>query len=322
MTTLDKGAIEVHITLDMPEDVVLVIGTNVKAKSLFPTFTDVAGDLSFSLQRVSIGGFAYYVIQPYIDSNLVEEVTFGPLNEIEKTVVRFYMYDEFASFYVNGLWLYSFGFSHVEYEDETFAVLSATGGTFTANNIVVSELADHREAVFVDYESTTDNAISSILQQRPVETYAEAGPQISFTYAIVRDVVNAHNIDRIEEVREDSSQMSSDGLVYYSDVAVSVDATIAKEVGLITRMYRMSELETGAVKAAKMLQRKARERRDTVEVNGRFDARVEIGDILVVDTVLTSTGRVIQKNVIVEAVSINATDSRFSMRVSGRKSSE
>jgi hypothetical protein len=193
-------------------------------------------------------------------------------------------------------------------------------GSYTVENVCLREIPDAREAVFVDYEATTESAIQSVIQQRPIEINPEVGREINFTYDATKDDVPGHHIFSYEDTEQDNMQLSSDGIVYYENVGVSINEDTAKEVGFITRMYRLSELSSGAIEAAAKYQRSALQRRHQSSITmQRIDPRIEIRDVILIDLIATGTLRHIVDEVIVEDISISISDGAYSTNISGRR---
>jgi hypothetical protein len=149
--------------------------------------------------------------------------------------------------------------------------------------------------------------------------YASVDRSAEFTYNATKDEVDAIWVDSYSETQSDNSQASSDGLVYAVDVGISLDSYIAENVGLVTRLYRLSELDTGVERAAAALQKRARQAMFSVNLTGRLDPRLEVGDILLVNKTLTSTNRVIADRVIVEDISITIVDGQYRQSIQGRR---
>jgi hypothetical protein len=108
-------------------------------------------------------------------------------------------------------------------------------------------------------------------------------------------------------------------MTYFRDVGISLSEDTAANVGFITRLYRVSELDNGAVEAVAKMQRMALERRDMIEILGRLDPRLEILDLMEIDHVLTSTGREITEVVIIESLEISLSDGQYTLRTTGRR---
>ena len=145
--------------------------------------------------------------------------------------------------------------------------------------------------------------------------------KLTFTYAAEKDTINAVKVNKYEEGYSHPSTMSSDGLVYFDEVGVSIDLLTAEEVGLITKLYRLSELNTGAEQATATLQKRARESRIKHTVVQRLDPRVELTDVLHVDLTTTSTNRHIVRDIIVEDARISIRHGDTSMTITGRRKS-
>jgi len=316
--SIAKGAVELIFTYEIADTCDLIVSTNITGMNPFPTYTAVRNPLSFRVHKEVVTDEVFFVITRYCGTEILEISDFGPFENISAIVLRAYIYDEFASFYINEKWIYSGGVANVDYPDPIEVDIVADGATMFFDRVERFEIPDHREAIYVDLETSAENALGSVIQQRPIEMFTDTGRTLSFTYALLRDEIYAHHIERANETREDPPQMSSDGLVYYADVGITMDTKTAEDVGLITRMYRLSELETGAIRGAKMLQDKSRQRRNMMDISARLDPRLEVGDIYHIDVIVTSTNRHIIKDVIIENITLSATEKRYSMNLTGR----
>ena len=233
--------------------------------------------------------------------------------------IRIFIFDEFVSVYINDVWVSTNVLQTVFYQSEIEATLSVVGASIGLTNVVRSELADRREAVFADYEATTENVIQSIIQQRPIEYGPSVDRALEFTYTGTKDEVLAHHIRSWSETKEDNSGLSSDGIVYYEDVGIVIHPDTAEDVGFIVRMYRLSELDSGALKAANTYQTLAYQRRNIVTVVMRFDPRIEKRDILTLSAVASGTERIITDAIIVENMSIDIVEGSSKMNILGRR---
>jgi len=217
-----------------------------------------------------------------------------------------------------GVRIYTHTFRGAEWPDIATAKIYSIDG-IELSSVIVSELRDSREAVFIDYESNADSAIQSIIQQRPVQIFAEVGREVSFTYSAARNTAGAHHINSYSETTRDNAQLSSDGLVYYTDVAISISKETAEQVGLITKLYRLSELNNGALNAASRLQQVALEKRKSITIACRLDPRYQIADRLLINQVLTGTGTELSDDIIIEDITINIQNGNYSMSITGRR---
>ncbi|MFH1118598.1 MAG: hypothetical protein V1775_02160, partial [Bacteroidota bacterium] len=230
-------------------------------------------------------------------------------------------YDTYISAYCNDRWIYSWAVSTVSYTDDAdvIASLQANGATVELRDIRRTELCDVREAVYVDYEATSENAIQSVIQQRPVEIVPGTGRTLEFAYTATKDEVTGHHVRTFAPTVQDNTQLSSDGIVYYRDVGISLDANTAEVVGLITRLYRLSELDSGAVRAARKYQEKALEQRLLSTITQRLDPRFEVRDIYNLSLITSGTLRSIEEELIIENIDISLENGQYSMTISARE---
>lgn len=277
--------------------------------------------ISVFVSSETISGTKYIIFGVILGTTVIDQQNF-PLGifDNEDINIRIFIYDQYVSGYCNDACVYSLAFQSTVYNSTISLILETDTNDVSLSNVTLRELPDAREAVFVDYEATTENAIQSVIQQRPIEINPETNREINFTYDATKDVIPAHHVFSYENSKEDNLAMSSDGIVYYEDVAVVVNEDTAREVGFITRMYRLSELSTGAIEAAKKNQRSALQRRNIPSVEmKRIDPRIEIRDVLAVDIIVTGTLRNITDSIIIEDVNISIQDGAYSSRIAGRK---
>ena len=319
--TTTSGGIEVFFNFTPAVGRIVWVVTDILALPAFTTLADPTEILKIRVNLEVISTVQYVAVYTYVGSTAIDKSNFalGNTSTLE-FAVRTFIYDENIAVYVNDVCVYTYTLGAVSYPEPVAASIQVTGGVEIAiSNIVRTELQDQREAIYVDYEANTENAIQSIVQQRPVEINAGVGRELEFTYLATGDTLAAHHVKSYSNTLEDNVQISSDGIVYYADVGVSISQNTAEEVGLITRMYRLSELDSGAIKAASVYQEKALQRRNMGNFSGRFDPRLEIRDIYAIDLIATGTQRNILRSIIVEDIQMRLEDGAYKMSITGRK---
>jgi len=319
--TTTSGGIEVFFNFTPATGRIVWVVTDILALPAFTPLADPTEILKIRVNLEVISTVQYVAIYTYVGSTAIDKSNFalGNTSTLE-FAVRTFIYDENIAVYINDVCVYTYTLGAVSYPEPVAASIQVTGGVEIAiSNIVRTELQDQREAIYVDYEANTENAIQSIVQQRPVEINAGVGRELEFTYLATGDTLAAHHVKSYSNTLEDNVQISSDGIVYYADVGVSISQNTAEEVGLITRMYRLSELDSGAIKAASVYQEKALQRRNMGNFSGRFDPRLEIRDIYAIDLIATGTQRNILRSIIVENIQMRLEDGAYKMSITGRK---
>lgn len=322
MTNPKFGSLQVFYTYPGGDDASVELLTNIQATRQFHVGPEslVAVSIEVSSYQDDVGEPWFIRVQTKLSDVVIDQSDFPTYSDVViDSAIRIFFFDQFVSVSLNDKWIYSYGFASVSYTGDTTASLKLDGSTTTITDIRRVELSDGREAVFVDYESTTDNAIQSIIQQRPILVLPHVNRKLTFTYVAEKDTIDASFVNSYTEKTSHPSSLSSDGLVYFEDVGVSIDLETARDVGFITKLYRLSELNTGATAAAGTLQRQARQRRVMVDVVQRLDPRIEVADVLHIDLFTSSTERHIERDIIVEDVRISVRDGDYSMAVTGRR---
>lgn len=232
--------------------------------------------------------------------------------------VRIVFHNEFVTVYVDHRWIHTFAYPKVYHPEEPEVSMYASGA-IEIENIRLRELADWREAIFIDLETTGQNALSSVILQRPVTNVSNWRGNLVFFYNPQRTEVAVDKIREIGIDEADNNAGSSDGIVYFTNTAVVVDPEFAKRMGFVTRVYRLPDLDNGAIMATKIIQRQARQ--DLIRFRDfgiRFNPKVEIGDIAVINFNASGTGTDVTGKAIVEAMSFSIADGECSMSINGR----
>ena len=314
----EHGGLEVFFSFIPVIGRAVLLTTNIQVLDTYAT--GAVSDLKVSVQMETIGATQYVLFKTYAGDSLIDQSNFQLGDNVNLELdIRIFIYDQYVSGYCNDRCVYDYAFSSAVYPSAILASLSITNGPLTLSNISRKELDDQREAVFVDYEANTESAIQSIIQQRPIEMNAGVNRELEFTYSSTKDSVTAHHVKRYEDVLEDNLQLSSDGIVYYEDVGIAINEDTAEQVGLVTRMYRLSELSSGAISAAEKYQRTALQKRNAVSLDMRLDPRLEVRDILDINLIAAGTQRNIVDNIIVEEIQIRLEDGNYRTSLSGRK---
>lgn len=211
-----------------------------------------------------------------------KEISEFPLEGTDYVRFRVFMFDRYVSVSADGATLFVCVFLSADYPpDNTTVALSSPSGT-VVTDFVLAKLGDGREAIYVDYETAAGNAISDVIQQRPVELRAGQDGRIKALVDYVNNEVpkNFKYFWKVNASRQLPPNLSSDGIVYYEDVLGISSEDVFAEFGYGMTLYRMSELSTGVRLAVETIQRKALESASPVSAMGRFDYRFEQGDVL------------------------------------------
>jgi hypothetical protein len=219
---------------------------------------------------------------------------------------RVLFHDNFASVYMDSRWIYSFAPDGTfTYPDAMTVTISTTAATNTISNVRLCDIADWREAIYIDLDTNERSAISDIIQERPVEINGKSDGSISFDYDPIRSSIS-QNPDFIRDhdwTEQYPEEGASDGIIYLMDAAYTIQSQeYIRKFGFSTRVYRYPNLSTGGIRAARLQLLKFYQARESHNLTIRPDFRLEVGDVLNVDYVSTGTETEIQKQIIIESV--------------------
>jgi len=247
------------------------------------------------------------------------------------THVRMTFHDCFCTLQIDDQWFWTFGFAYIKYPpapssgSQTGNIQLSIFGTDQkiVSNIEITELYDWREAIWIDMETTSMNAMSSVIQERPVEIIGNYLGEIVFYYT--PDPANMAPIEvgyvKEDDVDEEDNQgLASDAIVYYLWQCVTNNRKVAQDYGFITRVFRMPDLTTGAKKAAQVAIRKAYQSTREHTTTLRFYPQIEIGDLVRIKYGLPGLGQAeLTYDVIVETLVPNVASTRSTLRITGRE---
>jgi hypothetical protein len=284
---------------------------------------EIPSAVSLLLGSVALAGKTYSYITLLFGSSTEIDISTYKICEgssVDPITVGIFFFNNYISVSYNKKFVYWYGFGRIEYPSSVEAKLkNVSGASITLTNIRRRELFDGRVAIFVDYEADSSSVIGSLLQQRPIQTFPLSDGKMNFTYQQSEDIVDAVYVN--EAIREDveNNSYSSDGLTYFRDVDISISEDTARDVGFVTRLYKLSELDSGAIQAVQTMQRVGLERRKQASVGQRLDPRIDQNDVLHVDTTVVGTGRLVQFDIVVDSINIRLENGNYSMRMSGRE---
>ena len=231
--------------------------------------------------------------------------------------VRVTVHNTSVSVVVGDLWLGTMWLDYVNHA-ETPAIWLAGSTGVTVTDICLVELADCREQVPIDIDTSSANAIAGVIGNRPVKSWARYDGAMCFAYSVPRQAHSVYHCKRIERSRGASQSASSDALVFHQNMAVVVDLDTLEQQGFVTRSLRFPDLEHGAITAAIRLQEQGRQERETYEITRSVMPALEPYDVLDVQAVVSGGHHFIDAAVIVTALKFSVADGAAEFRLSGR----
>jgi hypothetical protein len=250
-----------------------------------------------------------------------------PLSPTVAHSVRVLFHQNFVTVYADNIWLHTFAYPEddLRWPDDELDMYMYASTSKTVDSVTVVELFDWREAIYVESELSAQSAIGSVIQERPVEIFPTPDGGLSFSYNLKRDTITYTTANtkvmfrRHEEKDQGNREAGSDAIVYYADVDFVTDNSFADDQGFLTRVLKLSTLDTGADRAAQILLEKANEHQYMHSLEIRPDVRIEYGDVLDFTYTLSGTGTSVSRDVIVEGISLTISEGASSMMITARK---
>jgi hypothetical protein len=315
MTIYDFGVGGYDIEFDVAsisvgQEIIVCSGVGINADSDDP-------DTAKSFIVIGRDSTGYYLEARDKDGDSIEEFE-SEMSNLGR--IRVLFHNAFCTVYFDYNWVYTFYFYDVYHPEEPEVGLKTVGGSITVYNIRLKELADWREAIYVNMETSTQNAISTAILQRPVDMYPNWQGQLVFEYDPTREsdevfIVKSHSV-----VETNHSKASSDGIVESVYSGVVMDLALAETDGFVTRMYSLPDLDNGFIRAASIIQTRARRSQYGHRVACRINVQFEIGDIAEIDEAVSGTGTSVIGNFVIENITLAISEGRQEMTLSGRDS--
>lgn len=235
--------------------------------------------------------------------------------------VRYLLHDKFLTVYGDDKWVYTFSLSYMDYQDDPnirFTTNIGSGAYLSAKHY---ELSDWREAVWIDIDSSPSSALSSVIQERPIDIVGRIDGSVDFFYdPVIRSTVTMDGLltRRHPITYSYSPKAASDTIIYYMDVMTYIDEDAARDAGFSTRILRVPNLENGALRAAQVDARKARQSRERHDMTSRFHPQIETGDKISVRYTVPGIGISVSEAFIVEGVSYRVRAGESEINLQGR----
>jgi len=187
----------------------------------------------------------------------------------------------------------------------------------TVTNIRIRELGTYREAVWVDMESTGANAISSVIQERPVLLFPRHNGAVAYTYL---GNLGSSNLYRVRNHRKETrfTPGMSDITAYYAYSKLVQSTSWASDVGFTPAVLRLPNINTDVDFITQIIQQRALEGLTLYTANARLHHLIEIGDKVNLSYVLSGTGTTVSEYFIAENLSFNWRPTQESETLQGR----
>jgi hypothetical protein len=312
---------DIYYSTASPLDHVLSFGCSVKSDN-YENGALFVDDTSVAIAITHVGSGVYTIEAISLPSaTVLYSRTYSGSAGLQS--YRALLHENSISFYQNNKWIDTICFDELEYENSLSISFNGTG---TITNILLRELGDWREAIYIDLETDGRSALSSILQQRPVTIISNWNGYLDIFYEKTRDTITSNIEPRSHRnTRSVPRDGASDAIVYGSkDVKTIVNEYFARGLGFATKLIRVPDLNVGAFKAANIILKNAYEQSNTSMFIMRPNLQLIVGDVLVISYIAGGTDRAYSGQIIVDglALEIKTVGSKLTSKIAvdGRQS--
>jgi hypothetical protein len=298
--------------------------TNIKIKPDNYEGTSITSDTGLKIVITNVSGSSFTLKAISMPSDtLMHAISYTSGTSVQK--FRIIFHENSLSVYQCNRWVTTITFDELVYDQTDRITLSMNNisSSFSITNLVLRELADTREAVYIDLETDAQSAISSIIQERPVEIVPQPDGHLSIYYEYERVPV-AMNYPPLSHTENESipRDAASDAIIYGShNVKTLQFNSFASIMGLSTKVFRFPNLNTGMLEAAYRTLKKIYGRRKMTRISSRPLLNVLTGDRLEIDYTLAVLDKDVTDSIIVESVDFDTSLSgrrTANMTISGR----
>lgn len=318
----DQYAEGFDLLLEIAAPQTFTIGANIK---ILPdnyeekTVIELDTDISLVFTSLGSGEFQFDVLsEPSATVMFSMNYTSGSAYQN----FRILFHEKNLSVFQNHRWVTTVTFDELVYADSV--VISTESGGFDMLNVVVRDIAELREAVYIDLQTDGTEALQSIIQERPIEVTSLPDGSLQMYYEYTRPsstLALAPITHRVtNKIPPDAA---SDAIVYgLKDVKTLQFAPFASILGLSTKLFRFPNLNVGAVEAAIRTLKKSFQRRKATSISCRPQLGPLVGEKLTLDYTIAGINKAIFDEIIIESTSLAFSNSKVievSMSINGRE---
>ncbi len=200
-------------------------------------------------------------------------------------------------------WGHTFIVRTVSHRERPAVYLSASAA-LTVTDILLVELSDGHDEVSIDIENTTANAISSVINGRPISTWSVFDGSICYAYDVPAQEIKVQRVATYNRRRALTPYAAADLVVFHQNTAVLSDAESLATWGFLTRVFRYPDLEAGAIRAGRKIQELSKSGAVRGECRARIDPRLEMFDTVQVEMIASGGVAGVEDSMLVDVLSI------------------
>lgn len=232
---------------------------------------------------------------------------------------RVLFHNEHCSWYIGGVSIYTFSNTNVIYPANAPQISFVGSVGMTLTNVKLSENHDWRPDIWLDTQGDGMSAVKNVIQERPIDLYVRDDGILYVFYGLHPDPYAIST--KIKSITRNTSygkNTASDFVVYYADVQAFSDLDSLEQDGFSTVVVRLGSLDVGALEAAVIMSKKARESRLSVTCTCRPDLRIQMGDTITISWNASGIGTAMEISMHVDSINLSIKHGKANMVLEGR----
>lgn len=210
-------------------------------------------------------------------------------------------------------WAHSFILRSVSHAEKPEIYLSASG-VFTIRDVLLVELADGNDDVTIDVENNIENAIASVINNRPITVWSRYDGSINYAYEVPRSEIWSYVAKSIGLGWQLPTQAGSDLIVFHTNTAMFSDAELLRKRGFFTRVHKYPNLEAAAIRAGRKIQSLGKTDLERATITSPIIPQLELYDVVHLQATISGGQHAVDRWILVDDLKIS---SKGNMRYAG-----
>jgi hypothetical protein len=239
--------------------------------------------------------------------------------------IRILFENNTISIYRNEDYFHTFYLSSIFYPEnddpDVYLICSSGWAVFPTLEVLLAELSDWRESIYIESDSVAMSGASDLIQERPVIILARPDGTIDFfydqssntEYSVHDNIIHEHAMDEVDVAAAVEAVVEGRELM-----AISLPE-YAEEIGYQFGTVHLNSLDSGEKKAARVLLRRAVESGVHHSLRIRPDIRIEPDDLIAISPAVSGTGTILDHSIVVEEIFISINNEEATMSLEGRR---
>jgi hypothetical protein len=239
--------------------------------------------------------------------------------------IRILFENNTITIYRNNDYFHTFYLPSIFYPDDNdpdvYLICSSGWAVFPTLEILLAELNDWRESIYIESDNVAMSGVSDLIQERPIIILARPDGSVDFfyerstniEYSLHDNIIHEHTMDEVDVAAAVEAIVEGRELM-----AISLPE-YAEEMGYQFSTIHLNSLDTGEKKAARIILKRAVEGAVHHSLRIRPDVRIEPDDLIAISPEVSGTGTILDHSIVVEELFVSINNEEAIMSIEGRR---